>query len=655
MERHVHSPQRGFCRRSAAFPPALSPSPLLLLLLLLFAQGRHALSFFARSPVYQVPLGPSLGVDGGVHGGGMHGGGTDSGAPATSTMYWRVEYGSEGKLYIEVHVPALKPTSWFTVGFSDRGEPAPADYCILWVDWKGRVALSDTWADLDGRLRLDESQDCEDFMFKRQGDSIKFAFKRKFDSCDPRDYVIEDGTTHVVWSTGVGPLFRVPGVDVVGQAEANGMVRVQLLKTLGPRPLRAEDVPATPSEAHTWSLEVRADKVKVPSGETTYWCHVHRLPDQLRDKHHVVQYEPVIQAGNEPLVHHMEVFHCELPQNVEVPSYRGSCSDPQRPELTMPCKRVLAAWAMGAGPFVYPEETGLPIGGEGFNPYVMLEVHYNNPELRDDWVDSSGVRLYVSPKLRRFDGGVLELGLEYTDKMAIPPHQVEFPLSGHCISECTAVAVPPEGIVVFASQLHTHLTGVRVVTRHVRDGRELPEMNRDDHYSTHFQEIRMLKRRVRVLPGDALLTTCWYTTTDRHNVTLGGFSISDEMCVNYVHYYPKISLEVCKSAISEASLKGYFRFLREWNDEPTDEDGKGVSQNYGSVRWLERPLEATLLEKLYEDTTLSMQCNRSDGRRFQGEWEGVPGIKVDTPLPAPIRPCDGKRREEEDAEDGEER
>jgi hypothetical protein len=56
-----------------------------------------------------------------------------------------------------------------------------------------------------------------------------------------------------------------------------------------------------------------------------------------------------------------------------------------------------------------------------------------------DWVDSSGVCLYLTPTLRRFDGGVIELGLEYTDKMAIPPQQPAFALSGYCITECTAV------------------------------------------------------------------------------------------------------------------------------------------------------------------------------------------------------------------------
>lgn len=80
---------------------------------------------------------------------------------------------------------------------------------------------------------------------------------------------------------------------------------------------------------------------------------------------------------------------------------------------------------MGADPFVYPEEVGLPFGGENFNPYVVLEVHYNNPESLSGRIDSSGIRFYMTKTLREFDAGIIELGLEYTDKMAIPPLQVK--------------------------------------------------------------------------------------------------------------------------------------------------------------------------------------------------------------------------------------
>lgn len=44
---------------------------------------------------------------------------------------------------------------------------------------------------------------------------------------------------------------------------------------------------------------------------------------------------------------------------------------------------------------------------------------------------------------------------------------------------------------------------------------------------------------------------------DKENITLGGFAISDEMCVNYIHYYPNTRLEV-------------ITFFTEYYDEKTN-------------------------------------------------------------------------------------
>jgi hypothetical protein len=38
------------------------------------------------------------------------------------------------------------------------------------------------------------------------------------------------------------------------------------------------------------------------------------------------------------------------------------------------------------------------------------------------------------------------------------------------------------------------------MTQHLRNGVELPEVNRDNHYSTHFQEIRSLNEPRKILP-----------------------------------------------------------------------------------------------------------------------------------------------------------
>ncbi|XP_017887322.1 tyramine beta-hydroxylase [Ceratina calcarata] len=541
-----------------------------------------------------------------------------------ATFHWRVDFMSE-TIIAEIHYVGADNT-WFAIGFSNYGELKSADYCVLWIDWHRQIQLQDAWADDEGKLNLDQQQDCENFAWRRRGNVTKFTFTRKFDTCDENDYIMERGTTHLVWLKGLGPLSSLAGLQI-SDADASGMSRTELIRVVHKKP-------AFPSNA--WQLEVMADRVKVPNKETTYWCRVQKLPPVLAQKHHILQFGPIIQTGNDHLVHHMEVFHCAGPPSLQVPMYDGPCDAANRPDKTQICKKVLAAWAMGADAFVYPEEAGLSIGGKDFNPYVMLEVHYNNPELQGGNIDSSGIRFILTKSLRKYDAGVIELGLEYTDKMAIPPQQEAFTLSGHCIQECTGVGLPQHGIHVFASQLHTHLTGTRVVTRHIRDGEELPMLNYDNHYSTHFQEIRLLPKPVVILPGDSLITTCTYNTVNRENVTLGGFAISDEMCVNYIHYYPNARLEVCKSAISDDALRTYFRYIREWENQPTN-DEQGISSNYKSIEWTKVRVQA--LHDLYEAAPLGMQCNGSDGTRLPGLWDNIAATPVKLPLPPPARSC----------------
>ena len=62
-----------------------------------------------------------------------------------------------------------------------------------------------------------------------------------------------------------------------------------------------------------------------------------------------------MEKDNQDLVHHMEVFHCEAPVSEKIPRYEGPCHAADRPSAIDQCKRVLAAWAMGAMPLVYPQ------------------------------------------------------------------------------------------------------------------------------------------------------------------------------------------------------------------------------------------------------------------------------------------------------------
>ena len=51
----------------------------------------------------------------------------------------------------------------------------------------------------------------------------------------------------------------------------------------------------------------------------------------------------------------------------------------------------------------------------------MFEVHYNNPGGHSGIVDSSGLDIMLTPKLRKYDSGMMTVGHDVTSLHLIPP------------------------------------------------------------------------------------------------------------------------------------------------------------------------------------------------------------------------------------------
>ena len=65
-------------------------------------------------------------------------------------------------------------------------------------------------------------------------------------------------------------------------------------------------------------------------------------------------------------------------------------------------------------------------------------------------------------------------------------------------------SLPDNSVNIFATFPHEHLTGTGIWTKHVRDGKELPEIVRDEFYDFNYQ-VSMILHYVRSLTLD--LTT----------------------------------------------------------------------------------------------------------------------------------------------------
>ena len=82
-------------------------------------------------------------------------------------------------------------------------------------------------------IQVDQHQDCLDFNAEFTSKGIVFAFTRKFDTCDdPFDYLLEDGTTHVIWAHGQGPLYDVNNLNIDRITNKNRHLRLLAIGAL---------------------------------------------------------------------------------------------------------------------------------------------------------------------------------------------------------------------------------------------------------------------------------------------------------------------------------------------------------------------------------------------------------------------------------------
>lgn len=118
------------------------------------------------------------------------------------------------------------------------------------------------------------------------------------------------------------------------------------------------------------------------------------------------------------------------------------------------------------GDFVLPPEAGLR-SGSGHISHVILEIHYDNPHLHENVVDSMGFEAIYVNTPRANDAGILVAGdpivrLGNDGMRPLPPYPIgELPVGqshihreASCPSECTSSFSQP--ITVYGHFLHMH-------------------------------------------------------------------------------------------------------------------------------------------------------------------------------------------------------
>merc|ERR1711936_1312167 len=111
--------------------------------------------------------------------------------------------------------------------------------------------------------------------------------------------------------------------------------------------------------------------------------------------------------------HHMLLYGCT---DEQAPLAR-QVKTPQACGMAGACQLLISKWTLGNSGQCGPAEAGYRIGKHGYKT-VVLQSHWNNPELKDTFYDTSGMTIYYTPVLRKYDAGTILMGQTYLE---IPP------------------------------------------------------------------------------------------------------------------------------------------------------------------------------------------------------------------------------------------
>ncbi|XP_029532799.1 DBH-like monooxygenase protein 1 homolog [Oncorhynchus nerka] len=455
-------------------------------------------------------------------------------------LKWRFD---RGTITFEIEV---ETTGYVGFGLSPNGAMALSDIVIGGVT-DGRPYLQDYFADAKRKVHRDVQQNYRLEYGRENNTHTVLAFSRDLLTCDTNDKDITESTVRVIWayhSDDVGP--SGPMYHGVNRGRKS-------MRLLDP----GSKVNIT---SGTDFFNLQNINVPVPYKDTTYWCQIFQI-QEVQQKHHIIRIEPLIQRGHENLVHHILLYQCNSNLNESELGASHECYHPNMPDSFLTCETIVFAWAIGGEGFTYPPHVGLSIGTAIDPVYVLMEVHYDNPALQQGVVDSSGLRLFYTPELRQYDAGVIETGVWVSLYHMLPPGMQEYVSEGHCTRECLQESLGqemPNGVRVFAVLMHAHLAGRAIRTRHFREQEELQPLSHDEEFDFNFQEFQLLKEERLLLPGDHLITECKYTTKGRQNMTWGGLTTRDEMCLSYLLYYPRVNLARCESL---PEITGQLKFI----------------------------------------------------------------------------------------------
>jgi hypothetical protein len=264
-------------------------------------------------------------------------------------------------------------------------------------------------------------------------------------------------------------------------------------------------------------FDVREDNHNIPARGTTYH-EVCKTADMIKTeinfknegKVTMVGAIPVLTPETAQFVHHFTVY------------MQKDCSS----SLFDIERSMVYAWAPGDEGWSLPSDVGFPLFGNDKQQALSIEIHYNNPGLLSNQIDSSGIRFFYSERARTHSAAILELGDPLVAKAGSSIDKGLTRYDFECPGVCSSSFLAGSEVTVVAEYLHMHQTGVRMTNKVIRNFEVYHEALVDVFEFDQQGAHRVQQDSYQIKPGDSFKTSCYYRDGSKF-----GLGSDDEMCI----------------------------------------------------------------------------------------------------------------------------
>jgi len=448
-------------------------------------------------------------------------------------MYYTPLEEEEGRVQLGLH--ALETFGWTALALAGNGGMKGASQIVV------RKPEGDVWVAEDRHSMdyvtpdMDDSQDVR-LLFANQNEDGETAWgvQIPLNSCDEDDYPILNVTKFMHWALGEShETFGFHG-------KRRGQFQINLLQA-----------PSPVVEPTGEYVDIRMPNVSVELGEggtdptNPYICSFFHIPDLMPEaapgqKLHITYLEPILSEASRPYVHHMILYACDADSDTTKAEDLAHLQViPECQSMPQGCTVMKWPWAVGVEESRLPDHVGLPLGDEG-QTWLVLQMHFYNPNLDTGIVDNSGMRaFYETENLRPQEAGMMQLvgGVsQFQRPTGIPAGQSNYEITPFVIPPtCTEW---PEPLHILGVAHHMHMSGKHMEINVERNGTTLGSLRHEKHYDFMHQSAE--ESPISMLyPGDQLFMHCSYDTSDlTEDISFGDYS-QQEMCYAVVVYWPR--------------------------------------------------------------------------------------------------------------------